>query len=395
LASKYTLANVPGTASFSNVTQTSIRANWTANSNRSGTEYWCENTTKGTNSGWTTNTYWESTGLSCGISYSFQVKAKNGDGIETGWTSLGSQSTQACPTDTTPPTPNPMTWATQPYAASSTSISMVATTATDDTSPPVSYYFDFVDSPTGGTGGADSNWQSSTSYTNAGLQPNHRYGYQVQARDSASSPNVTSPSSPVVYKYTLANAPGAAPFSNVTSTCIRANWTANGNPSGTLYLCENLTKGTNSGWTTNTSWDSCGLAGNTSYNFQVKAKNGDNIETISTSLGSQTTLPPQQEEFTFTGTVAPSRENKHPISVKAGAKSMYSKLTWSSSWVDLRLRIYNPSGVMVAEIDNSTTSNRTEETTVQLPAEGTRQVAAYSESRWFSTSYTIQVIVNY
>jgi len=74
---------------------------------------------------------------------------------------------------------------------------------------------------------------------------------------------------------------------------------------------------------------------------------------------------------------------------------MYSKLTWSSSWVDLRLRIYNPSGVMVAEIDNSTTSNRTEETTVQLPAEGTRQVAAYSESRWFSTSYTIQVIVNY
>jgi hypothetical protein len=32
------------------------------------------------------------------------VKARNGDGIDTGWTSLGSQSTQVCP-DTTPPAP--------------------------------------------------------------------------------------------------------------------------------------------------------------------------------------------------------------------------------------------------------------------------------------------------
>jgi hypothetical protein len=191
-------------------------------------------------------------------------------------------------TDTTPPTPNPMTWATPPYAASSTSISMVATTANDTESPPVSYYFDYVDSPTGGSGGADSGWQSSTSYTNMGLQPNHRYGYQAKARDSASTPNETSYSS-VVYRYTQANPPGVASFSNVTQTCIRANWTANGNRSGTEYWCENTTQGINSGWTTNTYWDSAGLNCGTSYNFRVKARNGDGTETGWVSLGNQST----------------------------------------------------------------------------------------------------------
>jgi hypothetical protein len=52
--------------------------------------------------------------------------------------------TTAAPPDTTSPTPNPMTWATPPYAASATSISMVATTATDTESPPVSYYFEIL-----------------------------------------------------------------------------------------------------------------------------------------------------------------------------------------------------------------------------------------------------------
>ncbi|MCK4232165.1 hypothetical protein KAX21_04380, partial [candidate division WOR-3 bacterium] len=191
--------------------------------------------------------------------------------------------------DNTPPDPNPMTWATEPHAACSKSISMVATTATDTETPPVSYFFNFVDSPTGGTGGADSSWQSETSYTDTGLQPNHQYGYQVKARDSASTPNETNPSTPVVYKYTLANAPGASSFSDVTETSIRANWTANGNPSGTEYLCENTTTGTNSGWTTDTYWDCTGLTCGSIYSFTVKARNGDDIETGSTELGSQTT----------------------------------------------------------------------------------------------------------
>jgi YD repeat-containing protein len=279
--------------------------------------------------------------------------------------------------DTTPPTPSPMTWATAPYQTGISSMAMVAATASDP-SLPINYYFHFTGSPTGGTGGADSAWQSGTSYTNSGLQANQQYGYQVKARDGLN--NETTYSTPIQYaytaieapsginlgtitstsiqvqsantpsglargssglfienttnatnsgwkqdngfwtssplspntscsfrakarngnsvetgycspasKYTLANVPGTATFSNLTQTCIRANWTANGNPSGTQYYCENTTAGTNSGWITNTYWDSCGLVCGTSYSFRVKAKNSEGIETNWTNLGSQAT----------------------------------------------------------------------------------------------------------
>jgi hypothetical protein len=194
--------------------------------------------------------------------------------------------------------PDPMTWATEPYVLTSTSISMVATVATANVNPPY-YYFDFVDSPTTGTGGSDSVWQLSTSYTDSVLQPNHRYGYLVRARDSATTPNVTSYST-TVYKYTLANVPGTAAFSNITQSSIQAGWTANENRSGTVYYCENTTQGTNSGWTTSTSWNSTGLDCSTSYAFRVKARNGDGFETGWTSLGSQSTTACPLLNYTLT-----------------------------------------------------------------------------------------------
>ena len=251
-------------------------------------------------------------------------------------------STSNTPPDTTPPTPNPMTWATSPYGASSTSTSMVATTATDAGSPPVSYYFHFVSSPTGGTGGSDAGWQSSTSYTNTGLQANHQYGYQVKARDSAPTPNETAYSS-AVYKYTLANAPGASSFSNVTQTSIRANWTANGNRSGTEYWCENTTQGTNSGWTTNTYWDSTGLTAGTSYTFRVKARNGDLIETGWTNLGSQSTQAAD--------TTAPPA----PISLGAVPGSWTNTNSFSIDWTNPS----DPSGIAGAyyKLGSAPTSN--------------------------------------
>ncbi len=103
---------------------------------------------------------------------------------------------------------------------------------------------------------------------------------------------------------------------------------------------------------------------------------------------------PQTEEFTFTGTVAARGENRNPVNVKAGAASMYAKLTWSN-WGDLRLRVYDPNGTMVAEVDNSTRRNNVEEITIETPVQGEWQVAAYSERRRRSISYTIEGAVNY
>ena len=89
-----TLANPPATAAFSNITQTSIRANWAANGNPAGTQYYCENLTAGTGSGWTTNTNWNSVGLSPGTAYIFRVRARNAEGTATAWVSLGTQATE-------------------------------------------------------------------------------------------------------------------------------------------------------------------------------------------------------------------------------------------------------------------------------------------------------------
>ena len=200
--------------------------------------------------------------------------------------------------DTTPPSPNPMTWATEPYAISTSQIRMVATTATD-LHLPVAYYFLCVTA-----NGHSSGWQTSTTYTDSGLPPNTWCGYRVMARDSATTPNYTAYSSGSRYAYTLANVPGVTAFSNISQTSIRANWTTNGNPDGTQYLCENITAGTNSGWVTTTSWNSLGLNCGTSYSFRVKARNGNGVETAYRTLGSQSTLacdvdPPVIDDIDF------------------------------------------------------------------------------------------------
>jgi hypothetical protein len=271
-----------------------------------------------------------------------------------------------------------MGFSADPYRTGTSSISMVATAASDRHAP-VQYLFDFTGSPTGGSGGTDSSWQTSTSYTDGGLGVNHQYGYRVEARDSATTPNSTgwspvtyrytdietptgitfgsittssiaarststpsgltrgssglnvynatagrssgwkqnnnlwtcnglspntqytfkvaarngdgavTPDSPIATRCTLAAAPVAAPFSSVRAASIQANWSANGNPAGTQYCCENTTAGTSSGWMTSTSWVDTGLGPVTSYTYRVKARNANNVETAWTALGSSTT----------------------------------------------------------------------------------------------------------
>jgi prepilin-type N-terminal cleavage/methylation domain-containing protein len=64
--------------------------------------------------------------------------------------------------DVTPPIPNPMTWAGSPAAPGPNSITMTATTASDESG--VEYYFECT-----AGGGHDSNWQDSPAYEDTGL----------------------------------------------------------------------------------------------------------------------------------------------------------------------------------------------------------------------------------
>ena len=93
--SAYTLANSPVAAAFGTATDTSIVTDWLSNSNAAATEYYVENQTASTNSGWITDTTWTATGLTAETSYIFRVKARNGAGTETAWVSLGTKATAA------------------------------------------------------------------------------------------------------------------------------------------------------------------------------------------------------------------------------------------------------------------------------------------------------------
>jgi lysophospholipase L1-like esterase len=92
--------------------------------------------------------------------------------------------------DTQPPNPNPPTWATPPYATGTSSISMTATTVSDPSG--VEYYFDEL---SGTSGGSDSGWQDSASFTDTGLNADTTFTYRVRARDKSANQNQTAWSS--------------------------------------------------------------------------------------------------------------------------------------------------------------------------------------------------------
>ena len=94
-------------------------------------------------------------------------------------------------TDTTPPTPNPMTWAQLPQASGRNIITMQASLAVDESGGPVQYAMSCV------SGGASCNggtWQSSPVLVASGLTANTLYRFQIKARDS--SGNETAASTP-------------------------------------------------------------------------------------------------------------------------------------------------------------------------------------------------------
>jgi hypothetical protein len=86
--------------------------------------------------------------------------------------------------DTTKHIPDPMTWATVPYATGCSTISMIATAASDTSG--VEYYFECT-----AGGGHNSGWQDSNGYTDIGLSPATSYTYRVQARDKSCNHNTT------------------------------------------------------------------------------------------------------------------------------------------------------------------------------------------------------------
>ncbi|MEK7532696.1 MAG: fibronectin type III domain-containing protein, partial [Patescibacteria group bacterium] len=81
----YTLSETPTSPSATGDSTSAITVTWST-SNPSGTNYYVENVTASTNSGWITATSTQFTGLNAGATYTFRVKARNGDSTETSFT---------------------------------------------------------------------------------------------------------------------------------------------------------------------------------------------------------------------------------------------------------------------------------------------------------------------
>ncbi len=174
-----TWSQAPQATSWDTVTMTATTA-----SDISGVEYYFANITDASHdSGWQTASAYTDSGLTSGVTYTYQVKARDrsSNQNETGWSGTASAMPQP---DNTPPTPNPMTWQTAPYATSTTSVSMTASTATD--AGGVQYYFANLS-----VSGHDSGWQSGATFVDGGLTPGASYIYTVKARDVSPWANET------------------------------------------------------------------------------------------------------------------------------------------------------------------------------------------------------------
>jgi titin len=179
--------------------------------------------------------------------------------------------------DTTPPTPNPAQISTA-LATNATQIVVVAGPAIDTLSPPVEYQYNET---TGGSGSTNSSWQSGISYSDDDLSTNTSYCYIVQYRDALN--NIGEPSSESCV-FTLAETPSISSVLCAYSggyQCTVA-FDMKTNPAGTLrYINETTGLGNDSTWSTSTAnYVDTGLAAHTEYCYTIKAKNGDDLETV-------------------------------------------------------------------------------------------------------------------
>ena len=265
-----TWATVPYAVSESSISMTATTA-----TDDSGVEYYFECTAGGGNdSDWQDETTYVDVGLVPSTQYSYRVQArdKSLNQNTTAWSTTESATTLS--SDTTAPSPDPMTWETAPYATSAYSISMEATTATDDSG--VEYYFECT-----AGGGDDSGWQDETTYEDVNLVPSTQYSYRVQARDKSINQNATAFSStesattdaedltaPSPDPMTWAVVPHAIDSSIISMTATTAT-----DVGGVEYYFECTAGGGNdSGWQDNPEYEDSGLDSGTQYSYRVQAR---------------------------------------------------------------------------------------------------------------------------
>ncbi|MFC1679131.1 fibronectin type III domain-containing protein, partial [Elusimicrobiota bacterium] len=231
------------------------------------------NQSNSTTSDWIQQETWTSTALSSNTYYAFNVRARNGDGDDTATQTAGITTLLYTPSvDDITLTPD-----------SSTQISLAVAPPPNFFLPQTGCQFDNTEGPSGYGSGKQT---SSYTFVNVSLNPNRRYGFRVRYHNLE---NVPTEFSDIKYVYTRSAEPTPQAYTSPGPGELQANWLANNNAAGTDYVVEITTDGyltlAASSQTKNTYALFTGLATDTTFEAQVKAVNGDGLDSVFADLG--------------------------------------------------------------------------------------------------------------
>ncbi|MGH8176263.1 MAG: fibronectin type III domain-containing protein, partial [Steroidobacter sp.] len=269
--------SAPGTPSFSNVTMTSAKVDWSPATDNRGVVGYDYRVNSGS---------WQSlsnvltvslTGLSAATAYTVSVRAKDAA------SNVGAAASNSF---TTPDTAAPsVPTGLAGSAPNSGAVNLSWAASTDNVG--VTGYRIYR----GGVHIADT---TSTSYSNTGLSGSTTYSYQVSARDAAGNFSGLSSAVGVTTPDTIApSAPTSLSASAVSSTQINLSWSGSSDTGGSgLAGYRVYRNGAHLGNTTATSFASTGLATSTTYSYTVAAYDNAANTSGQSNSASATTLGP-------------------------------------------------------------------------------------------------------
>ena len=295
LRTAYTLAAQPVPAGVSGAARTSLVFSWAAAGNPAGTQYRVLYSTAAdplapagaaVSQQDTPDLFLQPSGLTPNTTYYFRAAAVNGDSAVSGFSAA--QPGATLPEDAAYPGVGTVTDASADFMWSGganpadTVYRVLVSPAPDPLNP-----------------GAEPVTSADTYnvyLSSAGLSVDKNYYFTAAALDRSGQPGAwTAPQR----ARTLARQPAFSGFGAVAANSVQALWTANGNPSGTLYRAavSQAPDPLNPGALAATSLESyglsvssSGLSADTTYYFRVAAVNGDGVETAYTAAAATATL---------------------------------------------------------------------------------------------------------
>jgi len=230
---------------------------------------------------WQTKPEYLFVGLTPQTSYTIIAQRRNPEGEISPESNPVVITTPQAGSDSDPPTPNPMTWASA-LSSTYTSITMTATMATDS-SGPVEYFFECVSGP-----GHDSGWIAGPTYTDTINERGSTSSYRVRVKDqhwnvsqwsetrAATLLVDTSPPSPDPMTW---DAQDAKPYEGVIMARIQATEATDvSHPIKYYFECVEDTN-FSSGWVSDRLYQVNGLNPGATYHFKVRAKDSWGNET--------------------------------------------------------------------------------------------------------------------